>query len=495
MSPDTAKAFQCETDFLSAVDANFEEAKGKDFRGTIWQRARHDETDRLRALMASNRIYDRELLKSLPANRRIALLGYERRWWFGKRRTGVAIASVLSPLNHYLSSSDGAAPPIGLSELIDHVNRLVGDGKAPHIIGVCSPSGFTEEARKSRLDIPNTAVVLVEPDGHGGWRTMATSDAVDPRLLKIFDPEGAKQKVDRVRRLVEDRSADLLTGGLSASSVAREANLPEDVVRQAFDQVAGSDPELRVAKKHGEFLLFRGAPMHPQEKRSMNVIERIRQLFSREGDETAKINLLAERRAALCQRRDRIYEDIGKLEQKESGLMAQGKAATSAVPKRRLAAQVAQLRKDIMRQNTTAAMLNQQINIISTDIHNLTLIQQGQMARLPDTTELTEHAVEAEELLESLKTDAELVGTLEMGMGTALTSADEMAILKEFEGEAGEAKTAQSATGGAPPVRAPKSAERETGGQAARGALAPADEGPKSATPSKSRRPADPEPT
>lgn len=35
MTPDTAKAFQCETDFLAAVDANFEEAKGKDFRGSL----------------------------------------------------------------------------------------------------------------------------------------------------------------------------------------------------------------------------------------------------------------------------------------------------------------------------------------------------------------------------------------------------------------------------------------------------------------------------
>src|SRR3990172_6177341 len=169
MTPDTAKAFQCETDFLAAVEANLEQAKGRDFRGSIWQRARYDETDRLRALMAANRIYDRELLKSLPANPRVALLGFERRWWFGKRRTGVAIASVLSPLSHYVSSSDRPAPPIGISELVDHVNRLVGDAKAPYIIGVCSPSGFTEDARRVRLDIANTAVVLVESDGSGGW--------------------------------------------------------------------------------------------------------------------------------------------------------------------------------------------------------------------------------------------------------------------------------------------------------------------------------------
>ena len=488
MPTDAVKALQCETDFLSAVEANFEAAKGRDFRGSSWQRAAHDESDRLRALLASNRLYDRELLKSLPSNRRIALHGFERRFWFGKRRTGVAIASVLSPLSHYVSAKGETAPAIGLGELVDHVRKLVADSKVPHIIGVCSPSGFTEEARRARLEMPNATVVLVEPDLRGGWRTFAAGDAIDPRLLKIFDPEGAKQKLERVRRVVEERSADLLTGGLSVSAVAEEVHLPEDVVRQGFVQVAESDPELRVAKKDGEFLLFRGAPAQSQEKKSMNVIERIKQLFSGEGDEAAKINLLAERRAALAQRRDRIYDDITKLEKKEAELLEQGKASTSPVPRRRLAAQLAQMRKDIARHNTTAAMLNQQINIISTDIHNLTLIQQGQMAKLPDTTELTEHAVEAEELLETLKADAELVGSLEMGMEATLASEEELAILKEFEG--GEKKVEST-----PQLQKTPTASRTPQKTDARREIQQVDDLPAPGAPSKSRRPADPEPT
>lgn len=156
--------------------------------------------------------------------------------------------------------------------------------------------------RCAKIDRPNATVVLVEPDGHGGWRTMATSEAGDPRVLKIFDPESANEKMDRVRRVVEERSADLLTGGLSVSSVASKMDLPEDVVRQGFKQAAADDPELRAAEKEGEFLLFRGAPAQRQERRSMNVIDRIRQLFTGEGDEAEKINLLAEHRAALARR-------------------------------------------------------------------------------------------------------------------------------------------------------------------------------------------------
>ena len=78
-------------------------------------------------------------------------------------------------------------------------------------------------------------------------------------------------------------------------------------------------------------------------------------------------------------------------------------------------------------------MLNSQINIISTDIHNLTLIQQNQMAQLPDTEELTANAVKAEEMLETLRGDADLVSSLETGIGEVMTSDEELAILKEFE--------------------------------------------------------------
>ena len=163
-----------------------------------------------------------------------------------------------------------------------------------------------------------------------------------------------------------------------------------------------------------------------------------------EGEEAEKINLLAEGRAGLAQRRDRIYGDIGKLEIKEADLLAEGKAATSPVPKRRLAAQLVQMRKDIARQNTTAAMLNKQIDIISTDIHNLTLIQQGDMAQLPDTEELTENAVKAEEMLETLKADSELVGSLETGIEESLTSDEELAILQEFDGVKPEAQAPQA---------------------------------------------------
>ena len=433
MSDSTRKALQTETEFLAGVEAKLERAKGRQLMGTIWQTARHDEEGALRKLLADHRRHDRELLKQLPHGRRIALHGYERRWWLWKRRTGVAIASVLCPMKHLASGAEGDLPPIDMGDLVDHVDKLVSDEKLPHVIGVCSPGGFTDEARNLRLDRPNVTLVLIEPRAGGGWRVTGANEDLAEQVLTLFDPEDAGEKLARVRREIEDRGADLLVGSLDAASVAEKLDLGAPMVVRAFEEIARQDHELKVSRKAGEVLLYRGAPTAKREKTSMNVVDRIRALFSREGDEAEKINLLAERRAGLAQRRDRIYEDISKLEDKEAKLLEQGRQSTSQVARRRMASQLAQLRKDIARQNTTANMLNSQINVISTDIHNLTLIQQGQMAKLPDTEELTQNAVQAEEMLESLKADADLVASLETGVGEVLTSNEELDILKEFE--------------------------------------------------------------
>jgi hypothetical protein len=445
LNADASRCLRVESDFLAGVEANLESAKGRHLRGERWQTVRDDESDALRAAMARKRMYDRELLKELPHNRRVVIHGSERRWWFWTRKTGVAIASVIAPLEHLLSPESATAPPVTLSELADHVRRLVGEAKVPHLVGVCSPSGFDSEALDARLDLPHVTLVLVEPRQGGGWKVHSAQEKLPEEILRLFDPEELNQKLARVQQEIEDRRAELLTGSLSARAIAERLGLSERVVAWAFERTAAADPEIRLTRRSGEVLLYRGAPSPMKETGSMNVVERIRQLFSREGDEAQKINLLSERRAALARQRDRIYEDIGKLEKREGELLQQGRATESQVTRRRLAAQLAQLRKDIARQNTAANMLNQQVNIISTDIHNLTLIQQGQVAQLPATEELTQNAVRAEEMLETLRADADLVSNLETGIADVATTTEELAILKEFEQPSAEAAEAPRA--------------------------------------------------
>jgi len=461
-------ALETESAFLAGVGANLQTAAGRLLAGRTFQTEEFDQSERLRAAMIDRRIFDRERLKMLPQGRGVAVRGFERRWFFGRKLRSVTIgtASFLAPPGPLL---DGKQPqPVGLAELASHVRGLVADARTPHLIGVCSPSGFEPEVWTTPLEMPNVAIVLIEPRADGGWRVGGGRGGLDERLVKLFDPEGITGKLRRVRREIEERRTDLLTGGLSASSMARRLELPVPLVRQAFESAAKEDPELRLSRGSGDVLLFRGAALlSDAEEGSMSLADWVKSLFSSKGEEAKKINVLSERRAALAGRLDRMYEDIGRLEKREQQLVDEGRAATSNVARRRLAAQIAHLRKDISRCNTSAAVISKQINIISTHIHNLELAQTGAVAQLPSSDELTEAAVNAEEILEQLAASDDLVTGLEVNLTEAAVSDDEAAILKELEGDKPQdAKTSvreeRAADTTASPPKVPAQKERGT---------------------------------
>lgn len=457
MNPDMQRAKELESAFLAGVQQNIKDA-GSKYTGKLTQLAEIDNGERVRAAMIDLRVHDRKLAAELPQGRGFVVRAFSRRLLLWKKLQSVTIASVLAPPEPLLKSDD-PPPPVSLAQMTSHVRSLVTDLRAPHLVGICSPSGFEESVRRAPIDLPNVTLVLIEPTESGGWKVTCPGRSIDERLLKLFNPENVAQKLDRVRREVEERSTDLLTGGLSAASMAGRLGLPPRLVQQAFEQAAKGDPELRVSKRSGDWLLFRGAALYSgEEDGSMSLAQWIKNLFSREGNEARKINVLSERRAALSERLNRMYDDIGKLEKKESQLVDEGKATTSNVVKRRVAAQIAHMRKDIQRCNTSASLLSKQINIISTHIHNLQLAQTGSVAQLPTSEELTEAAVNAEEMLEELAASDELVSSLEVNMAQSAMSAEEAEILKELEGPT----PSSAAEERKPPLSEPPVVERES---------------------------------
>jgi len=438
MKTPTEHALETESAYLAGVQANLKAAGSRFVRGTSFKHEEHDDGERVRAAMIEHRIYDKPRYANMPHGRGFTVRGYERRFIFGRRLRSVTTATVLAPPEPLLSS-DGSAPPVTVAQLNAHVRNLIVDHRTPHVIGVCSPSGFDPSVLSALPESPNVSLVLVSPSEGGGWRVACTGRKLDDRLLALFDPEDGRQKIERVRREIRERSTDLLTGGLSAGGLASRLQLPPKVVQAAFEAASRDDPELRVARRSGDYLLYRGAPAAAgEEDSSMSLAQWIKSLFSSAGEEARKIDVLAERRASLSDRLNRMYEDIGKLEKKESQHIDEGKAATSNVVKRRVASQISHLRKDISRCNTSAAMLSKQINIISTHIHNLELAQTGSVAQLPTGDELTEAAVNAEEILEQLAASDELVSGMEIGMAQSAISSDEAAIMKELEAPAAE---------------------------------------------------------
>jgi hypothetical protein len=199
----------------------------------------------------------------------------------------------------------------------------------------------------------------------------------------------------------------------------------------------------------------------------MPFIDRVKALFNRKGDNEKKLAFLSERRAALSMQRDRAFDEMGVLEQKEAEMRQQFKDTTSSITKRRITSHLLQLRKDLERRQQLLGVLNQQINVVSTHLHNLELVSQGQSAQLPTSEEMAEDAAHAEEVLAELQASTELAGSIGATGATGLTD-EEQALYDELEREAtGESPTdvlTEPPTPTSPIAAAnrPRQADRET---------------------------------
>ena len=94
-------------------------------------------------------------------------------------------------------------------------------------------------------------------------------------------------------------------------------------------------------------------------------------LFGREPDERQRIEVLSGKRSVLTSRRDRLFADIAALEAKEQALLDEGAATENKTTRKRVAAQLGLLRKDIARMQRLGGLLAQQIDVISSQVGTL----------------------------------------------------------------------------------------------------------------------------
>jgi hypothetical protein len=310
---------------------------------------------------------------------------------------------------------------------------------APTTLVLMSTSGFTLEAHEVAERRADRTLILVEPNDAGGWNVYGPPET--RALSELFDPEGEEPKRQRVQQDIEAHRDALTGGGIAADKVAARTHLPIQLVDAELKGYAAGHAGLSARRLDGRMVLFReGTAAPPADSTGgsdMPFLERIRSLFSRKGETEKKIAFLSERRAALSQQRDRSYEDLSALEAKESELRQQFKDARAPLTKRRVTSQLLQLQKEMDRRQQMLGVFNQQIDVVSTHLHNLELVRQGQTAKLPDSEELTDDAVKAEEMLAQLQADTELAGTVAQS-ATAGLSVEEQALYDELERESAQ---------------------------------------------------------
>ncbi len=447
-SPDPHLHRQREREFVQHVEKLLEDDRlridttqgRRPVTSLIREVKKNDRAVELKRLMAEMNLPDRELQNRMPVGESIELAVSRKKWFLFRSPVGRLKVACVSPTRSLLKSE--ASAPMSGAEVRGVLTEIPLSLKGiPSTIVLMSTSGFTLEAHELAERGADRTLILVEPNDAGGWNVWGPSEM--RALTDLFDPEADQVKRQRVRSIIEESRAELLSGGIAADRIAARTELPLQVTEAEVKSYARETPGLTARRLDGRLILFResAAPSAGASGGSeMPFIDKVRSLFSMRGENEKKIAFLSERRAALSQQRDRAYEDMTALEGKETELREQFKSSSSAIAKRRVTSQLLQLRRDIERRSQFLQVLNQQINVVSTHLHNLELVRQGQGGKLPDSEELTQDAVAAEEMLAQLEADNELAGSVGE-MAHAGMSAEEQALFEELERESGESTT------------------------------------------------------
>jgi len=466
-------------------------------RGRVASTERVDASAAFKDRLAAAGVYDHELQVRTPANPLLRCV-VRHPWlgWTGRVRCRLAavVAVDLAEVIRRASGGDEDEsadwPPVSA----DALARALAPYRRPHrrsYVGLCSPSGFSDAALEDahRLAAPlverGGGLLLISPRPDGGWKLHRTEHDARPWHF-LFDPETTDAKIERIRRAIERSPIELADAGLVDRDLADALDVEVGAVRLVF-RLASSEnrsANLRVRELDGDLVLL-GSPGTDFTgiERSGSMFDRLRQLLRLKGAEQKKIEMLGDKQALLSKRRADIYREMDALGERETELKARGVEADSNATRRRIAGELAQVRRRIEQGNTMVGVFNRQIDILSTHIHHLTLVTQGEKVELPDVEEMTRDAVRAEELLERVQADADVVETLAETTGTTLSSRMEDEIMAEFAAAAGESSGEASGEARESAEREPPAAE-----QAPPATTPPAAEPPAADPPRRDRR-------
>ena len=456
---------QLETDFIRHVQQLLEDDRlrvdttsGRRPVSTMMKTVQADDRSvDLKRIMSEMRKPDRELQHQMPVGKFLEVTLQQRKLLVFRGVVGRLRVVCVSPTRALLAGENPQPlKPGEVSKLLSEVPPSVGG--VPSTIVLMSTSGFTIEGHELAERRADRTVVMAEPNKAGGWAVYGPVET--KALVDLFDPEAEESKRSRVREEVDAMTTELAGSGISTDKIATKTQLPLQLVESELKSYAKAHPGLVAKRLDGRVVLFREGSV-PSSATSgggeMPLIDRIKTLFARKGENEKKISFLSERRTALMQQRDRAYEDMAAQESSEAKLRTEFKDATGDITKRRVTGQLLQLRKDIERRQQLISVLNQQINIVSTHLHNLELVQQGKSAHLPDSEEVATDAAKAEEMLAGLEADAELAGSVSAVGNTGL-SAEEQALYEELERENAspvEPEPQVAASSSASPVKTP----------------------------------------
>lgn len=396
-------------------------------------------------------------------------------------------AAVLVDVAHL--ATEQPAQPISREQVLDALARyeLLPASQRPTAIVFASPTGFSPAAHGLVNQRGGPALVLMGGREDGGWDLVTPEALRKSPWLRLFQFENQDAQLKRLLYHLEQNATLADTSGLSVPVLAEMLGLPPDQTEALVRRACRTQPRLMTVAHDGVLHVCRAPLM--EESTNMTLWSRIRRLLRLPPTPAERVRELTARRVRIEQQRFEVDQKLNTLEAEERTLLERGVAAASTAEKRQVAGRLGRLRQELNRVRTQANVYTQQLTVIGTQVHHLTLQEQVRRTPLPKPEELTRDAAETEAAISELAVSADLAGGIEVNAQTPLMAEQEDEILAEFEQIKAQRAGAASSTG------APASAAESAGGGTPRAATpspgAAAQRGESGRTPGKS--PARPE--
>ncbi|MFN0056880.1 MAG: hypothetical protein ACKVX7_00355 [Planctomycetota bacterium] len=208
-------------------------------------------------LMKEARLYDSELLESLPHNRSLRFI-VRTRSLLGRRKPRVAVvAASRSPLAR-LARTGGAIERLDAAELHQAIREQLRAPGVYHVLGLLSTVGWSHDVTQRVPRGEDFAVVLIEPAAPGGWKLYDSLPKPLGELRAVFEPEEHHEKVTRVLELLRQVPELRIPGGhVEIEALLNEFGVDDEVLDEALRLLSQEESRIKRVAVSGRPLLKR----------------------------------------------------------------------------------------------------------------------------------------------------------------------------------------------------------------------------------------------
>ena len=428
--------------------------------------------DAVRAALGRLEVYDRGAIDTLPGTRSQRMV-FRKKYLGGLLRPVVARvqARVVSQVEPLLD--DQRPGPAGREQVLDALAsyELLPKREKPSAVILASATGFTSEARALAEGSGNPSVILLGGRDDGGWDVAMPPAVRKTGWASLLELETQSERLQRLLYHLNENASLVDSRGMSMATLAEKLGVSEAEAERVVRQACRTQPRLMTVVHEGRTHICR-TPL-AEEGNTMSIWSRIRKLFGMKPTTAERVRDLTTKRVQIEQQRAEVDGKIDTLEADERDLLERGAAATSDAVRKQVAGKLMRTRRELSRNRAQAQMFTQQIDVIGTHIHHLTLAEQGKRLELPSAEDLTQEAAQAEQVMAETAANAELAASIEVTGETPMMEEEEAAIFAEFQQMASTPEPAPSDAESAEPAKASPSEARPANEAPTRAAAPP----------------------